>query len=115
MENIVKMKYDMTALVVIDQTFVLALRYDLPSWLSIYYYHYYILFNLGVFFFCFVFLVEKQDPRISIIAARKNYKESRVTEGAISAGEEPIHTCSSLPETAFVAKKWATVLSICLT
>ena len=54
MENIVKMKYDMTALVVIDQTFVLALRYDLPSWLSIYYYHYYILFNLGVFFlFCF--------------------------------------------------------------
>ena len=77
MENIVKMKYDMTALVVIDQTFVLALRYDLPSWLSIYYYHYYILFNLGVFFVV-LFFWWRNKTRESVLLQQEKIIKSHV-------------------------------------
>ena len=62
--------------------------------------------------FCNFFFLEIQTRRPSLyfIITQKDNKESWVTREAISSRDDSIQTCSSLPETDFLARKWATEL-----
>ena len=70
--------------------------------------------SLYSFFFFFFFLRNQTLRSYKINSkAKKNYKESLVTRGAISLGMELYQTCSSLPDLELLAKQWATTLPIC--
>ena len=58
----------------------------------------------------FFFWESKPEGQEKFIKTQIDYNESWVTSGAISTGEDSIQTSSSLPETDFLARKWATVL-----
>ena len=62
------------------------------------------------FFFFFFFDNPSSEAKFYSIITQKDDKESRVTRGAISSGEDLIQTCSSLLEIDFLARKWTTEL-----
>jgi len=67
-------------------------------------------------FWDFFFFWRNQTQR-SILLQKKNQRlqKSQVIRGAIFSGEDSIQTWSSLPNTAFLARKWTTTLSMSLT
>ena len=58
----------------------------------------------------FFFDNPSSEAKFYSIITQKDDKESRVTRGAISSGEDLIQTCSSLLEIDFLARKWTTEL-----
>ena len=61
-------------------------------------------FSLFLFFFFFLRNRTLRSYKINS-EAKRNYKESLVTRGAISSGMELYQTCSSLPDLELLAKQ----------
>ena len=59
----------------------------------------------------------ESKPEVQVYCKKETaaYNESQMIRGAILSGDDSIQTWISLLETAFLAKKWATELPICLT
>ena len=70
--------------------------------------------HISLYSFFFFFFLRNRTLRSYKInsKAKRNYKESLVTRGAISSGMELYQTCSSLPDLELLAKQWATTLPI---
>ena len=65
----------------------------------------------SIFFFFSFF--GNADPKGQVLFhGARNYKASGDTRGAMSSGQKSNNICSSLPEFAFLAKKWATEPSL---
>ena len=73
--------------------------------------HFYPISNTWSFFFFFLRNRTLRSYKIKS-KIKRNYKELRVTRGAISSGVVLYQTCSSLPDLELLAKQWATTLPI---